>query len=62
MKKNKKKTPVPVQPDPRLAADPPSAVSAEFVPTADPGSPVVGAPDAEDVFDFIPELRGNKFS
>ena len=48
--------------DPRLAAAHPTANSAEFVPTVFPDLPDAAAMDSSETFDFIPEIKGNKFS
>ncbi len=48
--------------DPRLAGDMPTAVSAEFTPAIEPDLPAAGPYNASENFDFIPDLKDNKFS
>lgn len=62
MSKSKKKSKKLNNPDPRLAADFPTANSAEFVPTLNPNLLDIAAIDSTEVYDFIPEIKGNKFS
>lgn len=62
MSKSKKKEKKLNAPDPRLAADVPTAISPEFVPALNPDITDTTAYDSAEVFDFIPEIKGNKFS
>jgi|GEM_PF-2808503 len=62
MSKNKRKAKKLNSPDPRLAADVPTANSAEFVPSLNPDLLDTAPYDSSEVFDFIPEIKGNKFS
>ena len=61
MSKNKKKKNS-VNTDPRLAGNSPTANSAEFVPTPVPDIPEMPTYNAADNFDFIPDLKTDRFS
>ena len=63
MSKNKKKKNAAEKADPRFNTEYPAANSAEFVPDM-PGSLPLPGDDAEfgEAFDFIPDIKGNKFS
>ena len=58
-KKNKRKLNTQ---DPRLAGALPTANSAEFVPSLNPDLVDPSAYDTLDTYDFIPDLKDNKFS
>lgn len=62
MSKKKNKSRSLNRPDPRLAADVPTANSAEFVPNINPDILDTAAYDIGETYDFIPEIRGEKFS
>ena len=61
MSKNKKKKNM-NRSDPRLAGDNPTANSPEFVPNPIPDMPEMPTDNALDNFDFIPDMKNNKFS
>ncbi|MBQ7638709.1 MAG: hypothetical protein IJS90_07405 [Clostridia bacterium] len=62
MRNKAKKEKRPNSHDPRLAADVPTANSAEFVPSLYPDQTDTAPFDSSEIFDFIPEIKGNKFS
>ena len=60
-KKNQKQNEVLRRTDTRLAAEHPTANSAEFVPQSEPDFEDFDPENSLDYFDFIPEIKGNKF-
>ena len=60
-KKKQKQNVAPGSTDPRLAAGHPTANSAEFVPLSDPDFEDFDPENSLDYFDFIPEIKGDKF-
>lgn len=62
MSKKAKKKHAPGYADPIPTGDMPAATSAEFVPAAMPDVKDAAGAGAENTFDFIPDLKGNKFS
>ncbi len=48
--------------DARLAPDYPTASSAEFVPVPESELKEYAPENSNDVFDFIPEIKGEKFT
>ena len=62
MRKHKKRSKEFIHTDARLAPDYPTALSPEFVPIPEAELPSFDPENSKDVFDFIPEIKGDKFS
>ncbi len=61
MLKKKKLTPVSDKPDTKSAGPVPTAHSEEFVPKPLNSLPKTPTEDSSDVFDFIPQLKSEKY-
>lgn len=60
--RRKKKNGILNRTDVRLAARYPTANSAEFIPLAEPDFKEFEPENSLEVYDFIPELKGDKFN
>lgn len=61
MLKKKKNNQVSDKPDSNLAGPVPTANSEEFVPRMLENMPAIPTDDSSDVFDFIPQLKSEKY-